>query len=94
MTAPTRPIDGPRPRPRPRPRPDRVTEVARRQTPPRRGRLGRALTGGLIVFGAGLFAIGRIGAATGWMYTSFDPHHLISQIIGAVLLLAGLTRLR
>jgi uncharacterized membrane protein YfcA len=42
----------------------------------------------------GLFAVGRIGAATGWMYSSFDPHHLISQIVGAVLLLAGLTRLR
>lgn len=71
-----------------------MTGVAGRQTAPRRGRLGRALTGGLIVFGVGLFAVGRIGAATGWMYSSFDPHHLISQIVGAVLLLAGLTRLR
>jgi hypothetical protein len=70
-----------------------VTGVARRRTP-RRRRLGRALTAGLIIVGAGLFAAGRVGAATGWMYTSLDPHHVISQIVGVVLLLAGLTRLR
>jgi hypothetical protein len=71
-----------------------VTGVARRQTPPRRSRLGRALTAGLIIFGAALFVAGRLGAATGWMYTSFDPHHVISQIGGAALFLAGLMRLR
>jgi hypothetical protein len=71
-----------------------VTGVARRQTMPRRGRLGRALTAGLIIFGAALFAVGWIGATTGWIYASFDSHHVVSQIGGAVLFLAGLTRLR
>jgi uncharacterized membrane protein YfcA len=48
----------------------------------------------LIVFGAVLFLLGRIGASTGSMTVSFDPHHVISQIVGVLLLLAGLTRLR
>jgi hypothetical protein len=48
----------------------------------------------LIIFGAGLFVVGRIGASTGWVYASFDSHHVISQVGGVLLLLAGLTRLR
>lgn len=71
-----------------------MTGIPRRRTPPRRGRLGRALTAGLIVFGAMLFVLGRLGASTGLVTVSFDPHHAISQIVGVLLLLAGLTRLR
>ena len=68
--------------------------VPGRRTPPRRGRLGRALTAGLMFFGAALFVLGRIGASTGSVTVSFDPHHILSQIVGLLLLLAGLTRLR
>lgn len=39
-----------------------------------------------------LLVLGQVGARTGVMLFSFDQHHLITQLVGALLLLWGLTR--
>ena len=44
--------------------------------------------------GAALLLIGQIGARTGIITLPGDPHHLTTQLIGAALLLWGLSRWR
>jgi hypothetical protein len=58
------------------------------------GSLHSALTGFLIAGGSAMFVLARIGAATGAITIPFDMHHVISQILGMGMLLAGLMRLR
>ncbi len=40
-----------------------------------------------------LFITGNIGARAGVLMLPFDPHHLIGQFGGAILLVVGLTML-
>lgn len=47
-----------------------------------------------IPLGALLFLIGQLGARTGTISLPFDQHHVLTQLIGAGLLLLGLTRWR
>jgi len=53
-----------------------------------------AITWLLITSGLTLFVLARLGAATGAITIPFDQHHVLGQIAGIVLLLAGLMRLR
>ena len=56
------------------------------QRRPLRQRLGWPLcaTGGI------LFLLGNIGARTGIVFLPFDPHHVIAQFGGGLLLIVGL----
>lgn len=40
--------------------------------------------------GVALFLVGQIGARTGVIALPFDPHHLLTQILGGIVLLYGL----
>lgn len=68
-------------------------------TPPvqsrRRSRLrrNRWVTLPLIVGGIVLFLMGNIGARTGIVLLPFDPHHVLAQFGGAVLVVIGLSLL-
>lgn len=44
--------------------------------------------------GALLFLIGQLGSRTGMISLPFDQHHVLTQLLGAGLLLLGLTRWR
>jgi heme A synthase len=62
-------------------------------SPPRhRSRLrgNRWVTLPLIIGGSLLFISGAIGARTGIVFLPFDPHHVLGQFGGALMLLAGL----
>ena len=64
-----------------------------------RGAAGRRARDRVIVavatpLGALLVIAGQVGARTGWITIPFDPHHIISQIVGFALLILGLTRWR
>lgn len=48
----------------------------------------------LIIAGAVWFIAGQIGARTGIMSLPFDPHHIFSQVAGALVALRGLMWLR
>jgi hypothetical protein len=44
----------------------------------------------LIIVGSVLFISGNIGARAGVVILPFDPHHLIGQLGGAIMLVLGL----
>ena len=60
--------------------------------PLRRSRLrgNRWVTLPLIIGGSVLFISGAIGARAGIVFLPFDPHHLIGQFGGPLMVLAGL----
>lgn len=45
----------------------------------------------LCFLGLALFLTGNIGARMGIVILPFDPHHVIGQIGGAIIAIAGLT---
>lgn len=47
-----------------------------------------------IPLGALLLLVGQLGARTGVVSLPFDQHHVLTQLVGAGLLLFGLTRWR
>ncbi len=47
-----------------------------------------------IPLGVLLFVIGQFGSRTGMISLPFDQHHVLTQVLGAGLLLYGLTRWR
>lgn len=52
--------------------------------------LRRRLGWPLCAVGGVLFLLGNIGARTGIVFLPFDPHHMIAQLGGAILLIIGL----
>jgi len=66
--------------------------MKRDKRPARRSGLGGNpwVTLPLIVAGSALFITGNIGARAGVMILPFDPHHLIGQFGGAIVLVVGL----
>lgn len=65
-------------------------EQARRSTKSRDRRI-MLLT---IPLGAVLLIVGQLGARSGMIWLPFDPHHVVTQLVGGALLLFGLTRWR
>jgi heme A synthase len=66
---------------------------SRRPEPPcvsERRSLRRRLGWPLCAIGGVLFLLGNIGARTGIVFLPFDPHHVIAQFGGALLLIIGL----
>jgi len=65
----------------------------RRPEPPSVGErrsLRRRFGWPLCAIGGVLFLLGTIGARTGIVFLPFDPHHVIAQFGGALLLIIGL----
>lgn len=58
----------------------------------RRRRLGwRRRVGWPVVVGGGLLALyGYVGATSGYISLPFDRHHVLSQIVGLVLVVLGI----
>lgn len=52
--------------------------------------LRRRLGWPLCAIGGILFLLGNIGARTGIVFLPFDPHHVIAQFGGGLLLIVGL----
>lgn len=62
-----------------------MTSSARQPT-----RRDRVIVWTAVPFGVALFVIGQVGARTGVVALPFDPHHIFTQIAGAIVLLYGL----
>jgi hypothetical protein len=56
----------------------------------KRRSLRRRLGWPLCAIGGVLFLLGNIGARTGIVFLPFDPHHVIAQFGGGLLLIIGL----
>jgi hypothetical protein len=69
---------------------DPVSRALRRR--PGSTRRDRILFRTLTPLGLGLFAVGAIGAKTGAYMIPFDPHHMITEIVGLAMAFTGLTR--
>jgi hypothetical protein len=52
--------------------------------------LRRRLGWPLCAIGGVLFLLGNIGARTGFVFLPFDPHHVIAQFGGGLLMIIGL----
>jgi hypothetical protein len=70
---------------------DRLGSARQRQGSSDRLRAVRSRIGySLVVLGLVLFLVGNIGARTGLVILPFDPHHVYTQLGGAVLAIVGL----
>lgn len=66
--------------------PDRVLKRAMKPPRPRRSRLGWPI----VALGLAVFVVGWIGAQTMAVHVPGDPHHVLSQFLGAGIVFVGL----